>query len=178
MLSFTALAQISFTTADFHSRLNNSQLTVFNNNYPVYPNVATGSASASSQTWNFGTLPSGFITDSSKQKMMPANKIPRSSYFPTANYGSYDSSFSGGTSLANSLFYQVADDGLYLVGMVQRYILAPNIDTILVSTIKPKQLTLPIPLALGVYRTYRDTMDSPGKREIRTDEFLVNGFGQ
>jgi hypothetical protein len=109
--------------------------------------------------------------------MMPANKIPRSSYFPTANYGSYDSSFSGGTSLANSLFYQVADDGLYLVGMVQRYILAPNIDTILVSTIKPKQLTLPIPLALGVYRTYRDTMDSPGKREIRTDEFLVNGFG-
>ena len=177
MFLFSAAnAQITITSSDIYSVLIGKQMSQFNLHYSSYPTMVTGAQSASSQVFDYSSVPGDYTVDSSKRVYLKAGLLPRSSYFPSATLGYYDSSFSGTMVTAMSAFYQLEASGLYALGSVTRYITS-SIDTVIVIKIQPYQLLFPLPLTLGTYRRNVDTMDSFGKREIRTDEFYCTGFG-
>lgn len=176
-MTVSTQAQISITQSDISTRLTNSKMNQFWMSYSTYPSLATGAQSGSSQTWNFNNVPAGYTLDSATQIFRPANLVPRYNYFPAATHGSYDSIVQGGMTVVSSQFYQVTGDGLYLLGVVQHYVQVPVLDTLVVGTIRPKRLVMPLPLTLGTVRSYKDTLDFMGKLEYRTDEFICSGYG-
>ena len=178
-----AVAQITVTRLDFESGYFNSRRTQYMTRYSPPPMLDLGSASSSSQTFNFSAI-AGTDTsrDTLEQEYVPPAGQVGSAQFPTASVASNQTlapPFPGAT-LTSTQYFSVEDAGVYLLGSAIHLVLPPIFDTVFITHFVPKQLLVPLPLTLGTQRTGRDSVfPNPLSKDydVTSRSYDANGYG-
>jgi hypothetical protein len=179
-------AQITITETDIQNAVLNARRTNYDNGDTLTVNL--GTASNSTQTWNFQNLSWGNVThrDTSYEDIVtPAGRL-RAEEFPTAtaaSVGSQSQTNGGFTfTFTFAFYYELNVNSLKLLGGALRQQISPPppppyvADTTIV--VHSVQQYLPLPLVLGLSETWTDTAKSfDGSYEVQTHTINVNGFG-
>jgi hypothetical protein len=182
----TALSQITITNTDIQNSVLNTRRADYSNGDTLTVNL--GSASSSSQSWNFSALPWGDVLhrDTTYENIvLPAGQL-RAEEFPSATAASVlsQTTTSGPFTITLSFaqYIELTTSAVKVVGMVLRQQISPpppppfTEDSTIVVHMNAKYL--PLPLAMGLSETWTDTVkDFDGSYEVQTKTITVNGFG-
>ncbi|MBS4028106.1 MAG: T9SS type A sorting domain-containing protein [Ignavibacteriales bacterium] len=174
----TTFSQITITKTDFDNNFTNSQRTQFHSEYDTARAFDVGNPSASGQTFNYSTIPTADTTYEEVSQFVPPTGLPGASNFPDATDAQKQVQSSGPFVITIVTYYQIANDGVYGLGIVVHYYYPPIYDTLLIAQWSPKAKFFPLPLTYGTQSTSTDSLiDFDGNLSITTRTTTCNGFG-
>ncbi len=180
LLGTAAEAQISISFTDMQNILVNSKRMNYIGQYFPSTTVDLGTASGSTQTFDFSGLPAPDGSDSLHQVYADPTGQPGAAYFPVANLctPSVDTGF--GFTFTVVTYFRLQSDGFYMVGMYVHTYAPPIIDEEQIEHYSPMRLLIPLPLSYGTNRTGTDTSVTDSVANdytVRTTTLACDGWG-
>jgi hypothetical protein len=175
-------AQITITYAEMQTLLVNSTMMSHVAGYTVPASINLGTPSASSQTFDFSSVPvPGSLDSVAQQYVTPAGQ-PGASSFPTATLCTpyVDSTTMPGAQLTIVSYYRLQSNGFYLLGQYSRTYFPPFLNQTSIDKYSPMRLLFPLPLSYGATATTTDTtVTDSANHDYRVTKTIVavDGWG-
>ncbi len=178
VFTLQSISQITISKTDFDNNFSNSERTSYNSDYDSGRTFNMGNASATSQTFNFSSIPAGDSVYQKVSQFISPNGLPGASHFPDATDAQKVTQYSGPILITIAGFYQITNSGVYGLGTALNYYYPPIYDTTIVSVYSPKAKFFPLPLTYGTQNTSTDSLiDFDGNLQVTTRTVNCNGYG-